>query len=167
MGSPLRRSIFSIFGSLVTTLIELAFRKSVDQGRMATDSVPFVRECLQNNPHTDTFNPSSKIPSAAHCKTGRLTANPITGVDLAGLMNATQNAAAATLAAALITAAGRPHSVDEALELLRDIQYTLYPGNYSSDFTLNDANASHVYTLSSGVYYFHVHADARDGLFTE
>src|ERR1700676_1062633 len=71
MGSPLRRSIFSIFGSLVTTLIELALRKSVDQGRIATDSVPFVRECLQNNPHTDIFNPTSRIPSAAHCKTGR------------------------------------------------------------------------------------------------
>jgi len=32
--------------------------------------------------------------------------------------------------------------------------FTLYPGNYSGDFTINDGNASHVYTLSSGVYYF-------------
>jgi hypothetical protein len=57
---------------------------------------------------------------------------PMTGVDLAQLINATQNAAAATLTAALIAAAGRPHSVDEALELLRDIQYSLHPGNFSS-----------------------------------
>src|SRR5260370_7766509 len=71
MGSPLRRSIFSIFGSLVTILIEPALRRSVDHGRMATESVPFVRECLQNNPHTDTFNPISRIPSAAHFKTAR------------------------------------------------------------------------------------------------
>src|ERR1700733_6335415 len=71
MGSPLRRSIFSILGSLVTTLIEPAFRKSVDQGRMATDSVPFASECLQNKPHTDTFNPTSRIPNAAHFQTRR------------------------------------------------------------------------------------------------
>jgi hypothetical protein len=56
----------------------------------------------------------------------------MTGVDLALLINATQNAAAATLAAALITAAGRPHSVDEAMNLLRDIQYSLHPGNFVS-----------------------------------
>jgi hypothetical protein len=57
---------------------------------------------------------------------------PMTGVDLAQLINATQNAAAATLAAALITAAGRPHSVDEAINLLRDIQYSLHPGNFAN-----------------------------------
>jgi hypothetical protein len=56
---------------------------------------------------------------------------PNIGADLTRLINATQNAAAATLAAALITASGSPHSVDEALELLRDIQYSLHPGNFS------------------------------------
>src|ERR1700733_4944200 len=71
MGSPLRRSIFSIFGSLVTTLIEPALWKSVDQGTMETDSVLFARECVQNKPHTDTFNPTSRIPSAAHFKARR------------------------------------------------------------------------------------------------
>jgi hypothetical protein len=55
---------------------------------------------------------------------------PMTGVDLAQLINATQHVAAATLAAALITAAGRPHSVDEALNLLHDIQYSLHPGSF-------------------------------------
>jgi hypothetical protein len=55
---------------------------------------------------------------------------PEIGADLTRLINATQHAAAATLAAALITASGRPHSVDEALELVRDIQYSLYPANY-------------------------------------
>jgi hypothetical protein len=43
------------------------------------------------------------------------------------LVNATQKTAAATIAAALIAAAGRPHSVDEAAALLRDVEYTLYP----------------------------------------
>jgi hypothetical protein len=55
---------------------------------------------------------------------------PMTGVDLAKLINATQHAAAATLTAALITAAGRPHSVDEAMNLHRDVMYSLYPANF-------------------------------------
>jgi hypothetical protein len=43
------------------------------------------------------------------------------------LINASQKAAAATIVAALITASGRPHSVDLALELLRDVEFSLYP----------------------------------------
>lgn len=33
----------------------------------------------------------------------------------------------ATLAAALITASGRPHSIAETLDLFRDVQFGLYP----------------------------------------
>ena len=48
-------------------------------------------------------------------------------------LEATRTAAAATLAAALISAAGRPHSVDEAMKLVRDIQWSLWPNdNYGA-----------------------------------
>jgi hypothetical protein len=57
---------------------------------------------------------------------------PHIGVDLQKLINATQHAAAANLAAALITASARPHSVDEAIALVRDIQYSLNPANLSN-----------------------------------
>ena len=42
-------------------------------------------------------------------------------------VQATKLNAAATLAAALIAASGRPHSVDEALQLVRDFQWSLWP----------------------------------------
>ena len=48
-------------------------------------------------------------------------------------LEATKTAAVATLAAALITAASRPHSVDEAIKLMRDIQWSLWPSsNYGA-----------------------------------
>lgn len=33
----------------------------------------------------------------------------------------------ATLAAALIAASGRPHSVQEAIDLMRDLQFSMHP----------------------------------------
>jgi hypothetical protein len=38
-----------------------------------------------------------------------------------------QTTAAATLTAALIGAAGRPHSVDEAMRLFQDVHFSLFP----------------------------------------
>jgi len=42
-------------------------------------------------------------------------------------LTATRISAAATLAAALINAAGRPHSVNEAIKLMRDVEFSLWP----------------------------------------
>ncbi len=47
--------------------------------------------------------------------------------DIERLIIATERSAAVTLAAALITASGRSHSVDEAVELSRDIEHSLFP----------------------------------------
>ena len=43
------------------------------------------------------------------------------------LLRATRTAAVATITAALITAAGRPHSVDEAIALYNDVYLSLTP----------------------------------------
>ena len=43
------------------------------------------------------------------------------------LVSATQTNAAATLAAAIIAASGRPHSVNEALKVLNDVKLSLFP----------------------------------------
>jgi hypothetical protein len=54
----------------------------------------------------------------------------VAGPDLqisAQMLEATKTSAAATLAAALITASGRPHSVDETLALVRDFHWSLFP----------------------------------------
>jgi hypothetical protein len=40
------------------------------------------------------------------------------------LVNAMQTNAAASLASAIITASGRPHSVEEALNVLRDVHFS-------------------------------------------
>jgi hypothetical protein len=45
----------------------------------------------------------------------------------AQMLEATKTAAAATIAAALISASGRPHSVGEAASLVRDVQWSLWP----------------------------------------
>lgn len=34
---------------------------------------------------------------------------------------------AATLASAIVIAAGRPHSIQEAIDIARDVQFALYP----------------------------------------
>jgi hypothetical protein len=74
---------------------------------------------------------------------GPFLANP----DLARLANATEQAAAATIVAALITAAGRPHSVDEALDLLRDVRFSLNPtpniGSYQQWVKTKDTTRQH------------------------
>jgi hypothetical protein len=47
------------------------------------------------------------------------------------LINATQRAAAASLAGGIIAASGRPHSLKEALEVLSDVHNAMFsaPGN--------------------------------------
>jgi hypothetical protein len=45
----------------------------------------------------------------------------------AQMLEVTKTAAAATIAAALISATGRPHSVGEAVQLLHDVQWSLWP----------------------------------------
>jgi hypothetical protein len=46
---------------------------------------------------------------------------------MALMTEATKKNTAATLAAALIAASGRTHSVGEAVKLLRDIEWSLWP----------------------------------------
>lgn len=41
---------------------------------------------------------------------------------------------AATLAAAIITSAGRPHSIAEALNVWRDVQFAIYPAHGNSRY---------------------------------
>jgi len=45
----------------------------------------------------------------------------------AEMLEATRAAAAASIAAGLISASGRAHSVGEAVKLLRDVQWSLWP----------------------------------------
>ncbi|MHB1100889.1 MAG: hypothetical protein ACYCZR_15195 [Burkholderiales bacterium] len=57
------------------------------------------------------------------------TPNVLPSAETERLIAATQRSAAATLAAALIAASGRPHSTGEAIKLLYDIEFSLYPMN--------------------------------------
>ena len=43
------------------------------------------------------------------------------------LLTAAKAQVAATLAAAIVTASGRPHSIQEVLDIAGDIQFALYP----------------------------------------
>jgi hypothetical protein len=43
------------------------------------------------------------------------------------LVEATKKNAVATIVAALINAANRPHSIAEVQKLMRDVEFTLYP----------------------------------------
>ena len=45
----------------------------------------------------------------------------------AQMLEATKTSAAATIAAALISASGRPHSVGEAVSLVRDVHWSMWP----------------------------------------
>ena len=67
---------------------------------------------------------------------------PASSADIQKLVIATQTNAAATLAAALITRSSRPHSVQEALDIMRDIQLSLWPlpGNVAYDDWKKKAN---------------------------
>lgn len=54
--------------------------------------------------------------------------------DAARLLEVGKAQVAATLASALIIASGRPHSIAEALELAKDIRYSMYPANGSGHY---------------------------------
>ena len=53
--------------------------------------------------------------------------SPIPPQILAQLTEATKQQNAATLAAAIITASGRPYSIEEALAIANDIYFAMYP----------------------------------------
>jgi len=46
---------------------------------------------------------------------------------MALLTEATKKNAIATIVAALVNAAGRPHSIAEVQKLMRDVEFSLYP----------------------------------------
>jgi hypothetical protein len=46
---------------------------------------------------------------------------------LADLKDATKAHTAATLAAAIISASGKPYSIEQALEIVNDIQFAMHP----------------------------------------
>ncbi len=48
-------------------------------------------------------------------------------MSLATLAEVAKAQTAATLAAAIITASGEPHSIEQALEIAHDIQFAMYP----------------------------------------
>jgi hypothetical protein len=50
------------------------------------------------------------------------------------LADAARHQTASTLAAALITASGRPHSIEETVELVRDIRFALFPTPQAADY---------------------------------
>jgi hypothetical protein len=45
------------------------------------------------------------------------------------LVTAAKAQVAATLAAAIVTASGRPHSIQQVLDIASDIQFALYPAH--------------------------------------
>jgi hypothetical protein len=49
-------------------------------------------------------------------------------------LNVGRQQVAATLASAIIAASGRPHSIAQALEIVRDIEYALHPLPASGDY---------------------------------
>jgi len=55
--------------------------------------------------------------------------SPFPPVDVAALTESTRTQVAATLASGIIAASGRPHSIQEALNIVRDIQFALYPAH--------------------------------------
>ncbi|MBY5350213.1 hypothetical protein [Rhizobium leguminosarum] len=74
-------------------------------------------------------------------------ASLVIGPELNKLISSQQSAVAATLAAALVTASGRPHSINEVLGLMRDIQFSLYPnvgsGHYEAWKKSFDGDKAH------------------------
>ena len=50
-----------------------------------------------------------------------------TSLEMVQLVDAVQSQRAATLVAAIVTAAGRPYSIAEVLEIERDVYLALYP----------------------------------------
>ena len=58
-----------------------------------------------------------------------MTTPPIFGpAEVAKLLSAMQSVHVATLTASIVTAAGRPHSIQEVLDIQRDVHFALYPG---------------------------------------
>jgi hypothetical protein len=52
---------------------------------------------------------------------------PIAPGDVAKIINAIQQQSVATITSALIIASGRPHSIQQALDISRDIHFAMHP----------------------------------------
>jgi hypothetical protein len=50
------------------------------------------------------------------------------------LTEATKWQSASTLAASIITASGRPHSIQQALDIARDIRFAMFPVHNDADY---------------------------------
>jgi len=74
-------------------------------------------------------------------------------ISLAQLTEATKQQAVATLASAIIAASGRPHSIQQALDIARDIQFAMYPapqyGHYQEWEKTKDAKLKKVHGVDS------------------
>ena len=74
-------------------------------------------------------------------------APPIPNAQQIQLANATEHQVAATLAAAVISSASRPHSVREAVQVYYDVYWSLYPrpgmGHYQAWQKSNKAAEVH------------------------
>lgn len=56
------------------------------------------------------------------------------------LIEATKAQVAATLASGIIAASGKPHSIQQAMDIVRDIQFALYPAHGSGAYMAWEAN---------------------------
>jgi hypothetical protein len=75
-----------------------------------------------NRKHSPIAIPESPIPPAALMQLQQ---------DMLHIREALKAQAAATLAASIVTASGRPHSIQQALDIARDIQMAMYPSPQS------------------------------------
>ena len=71
------------------------------------------------------------------------------GQSLEKLANAAQSAAIATLTAAIVTARGKPTSINEVLEIAQNINFAMYPapnhGLYKEWATKKEAKLAKIY----------------------
>jgi hypothetical protein len=75
--------------------------------------------------------------------------SPVPSIAMAQLTEATKAQVAATLAAAVVASSGKPHSIQQVLDITRDIQFAMYPargnGVYMEWEKTKDARLSKVH----------------------
>jgi len=54
---------------------------------------------------------------------------PLSPADIGKLISAVQQQSVATIASALIIASGKPHSIQQALDISRDIHFAMHPAH--------------------------------------
>lgn len=76
--------------------------------------------------------------------------SPIPQVELSQFMHALQRQTAATITAAIVTASGRAHSIQQVLDLMRDVQHAMNPqpssGAYKEWLKTKDATLKKVHS---------------------